>query len=433
MPEQIRRSAFKPLPITTLHQSNTKNLCQALALGLGFLTVASKYAHAEAKISGYVELSGASSTAPSTWNGARGVGVLGTGDGAAGEARVAFDFSGDSRFSAHLGGLVRASSARDQGRKAGLLDAYFDYGDLVDDGFRIRTGFAFAGSSFENVEAHWQTPYTLSLSALNSWIGEEFRPLGITASKRFDTEALGSVDLSASVYGGNDSSAALLAWRGFAVHNRLSVLGETLPLLNLPSLQAPSPSGFAGQRDDGSKPFGADLDQRPGFALRARSSLNNGAHINVFFTDNRGDRELHSGEYAWHTRFGLLGFDFPLSDSTTLVGEVLHGRTNMGFPPGANVAFDFNAAYLLASHALDAWTLSARVESFHINELDRSAGEQNTQNGNGITFAALRNMGDWRVGVEAQYFDITRPGNSTFLATPNQGGTLVRILARRYF
>lgn len=396
------------------------------SLALAFSTGA----NAEILTSGYVELGASASNAENAWI-TGGSGTLGKGDGASGEARIGFEFKNEGRFSAHLSLLGRAGSATDLGRKLGVVDAYFDYGDLAQDNFRIRTGLGFSGSSFENVEDFWQTPYTLSFSALNSWIGEEFRPLGITATKRFTQDSGASFDFSTTIYGGNDSSAALLAWRGFAIHDRLSVFGETLPLLALPSLR--DSGAFRFQGDDGSQPFGKDLDGRPGYALRARQSFVSGGHVNAYFTDNRGDRDLHGDEYAWHTRFGILGFDHPLGDAWTLLGEWMRGRTNMGFPPGPNVSFGFDAAYLAASRSVGLWTITGRAEAFHINELDRSVAERNTQNGTGATIAALRNAGEWRLGIEAQYFDIRRPGNFEFSAPVQQGGTQLRLLARRYF
>ncbi len=385
-------------------------------------------ANAKITTSGYIELGASASNAENAWN-TGGTGALGKGDGAAAEARIGFEFKNDSRFSAHVGVLARANSETDLAKKAGLLDAYFDYGDLAQDNFRIRTGLAFSGSSLENVEDFWQTPYALSLSALNSWIGEEFRPLGVTASRRFTQESGASFDFSTTIYGGNDTSAAILAWRGFAIHDRLSVFGEALPILALPSLH----TGFALQRDDGSQPFGGDLDGRPGFALRARQNFLGGGRISAYFTDNRGDRELHNDEYAWHTRFGILGFDQPFGDGWTLLGEWMRGRTDMGFGPGPNVSFDFDAAYLATSRNFGLWTITGRAEAFHINELDRSMAERNTQNGVGATFALIRNAAEWRLGLEAQYFDISRPGNIEFGAPTQQGGAQLRLLARRYF
>ena len=394
------------------------------------LLICTFHACAEVIWSGYAELSASAGNVPNAWIDA-GSGVVGTGDGVSAEARLGVQFRGESRFSAQLSGLARVGADQELGRHAGLLEAFVDYGDLSIDAFRLRSGLYFSGTSLENTEAFWQSPYTLSLSALNSWIGEEFRPLGVDFSRRFAGADQSGWDLSASVFGGNDTSAALLAWRGFAVHNRLSVFGETLPVLALPSLS--DPAGFFAQRRDGSQAFGPDLDGRPGFLLRARRNDARGGSFRLSFTDNRGDRFLYGDEYSWHTRFAIVGMEIPLNSEWSLLGEVMRGRTNMGFGPGANVSFDMDASYLLLSRAQTSWTYSVRLESFHLGELDRSIGELNSPNGNGVTFAALNNVGQWRFGLEAKYFDIKRAGNLEFAGDPNQGGYQLNLIARTYF
>lgn len=400
-------------------------------LWLAPLLAASTFcANAEVSWHGYAEINGRSTSGERNWI-EGGSQVLGAGDGVGAEARLGLELRGESRFSAHVSVLGHAGSSEDLGRKGGLLEAFVDYGDLVTDGYRVRTGLQFSGTSLENVEAFWQSPYTLSLSALNSWIGEEFRPIGIDVSRRFNAADGTSWDFAANLYGGNDTSAALLAWRGFAVHNRLSAYGEALPLMPLPSLQ--DPSAFGRQRPDGSQPLGPDLDGRIGYALRSRFNFVDGGGIRLAYTDNRGDRFLYNDEYSWHTRFAVLGFDYRLGNDWTLLGELMHGRTNMGFGPGANVSFDLDASYLLLSRAYQSWTYSVRLENFHLGERDRSVGELNSQNGNGITFAVINNLGDWRFGVEAQYFDINRPGNLEFAGDPDQGGSSLTLVARRYF
>lgn len=400
----------------------------AALLGL----IASTASNAEIAFTGYVEGSAAiSSSGPSWLDG--GGSVLGNGDGALLESRFGWDFAPtDSRWFASLSLLARADSNANAGRRVGLLEGFIDYGALDDDGFRVRVGQAFAGSSRENIEQFWQTPFTLSLSALNSWIGEEFRPIGVDFTHRWAASDGGAVDVSATLYGGNDTGPAVLAWRGFALHNRLTVYGEALPLLPLASLRAANQ--FGEQRSDGSQPFGPDLDGRAGFAVRARYDNGSGLRLSALVTDNRGDRDLHDGdEYAWSTRFGVAGFDWALTPEWTLLGELLHGRTLMGFPPGANVDFGFDAAYLLLSRRFAQWTISGRVEAFHISERDRSIAELNTQNGQALTLAVLREHGDWRFGVEATYADINRPGNLEFSNTTEQGGTQLLLSARRYF
>lgn len=148
------------------------------------------------------------------------------------------------------------------------------------------------------------------MSALNSWIGEEFRPIGLSVAKRF-RGASSQTDLEGAAYVGNDTGPAVLAWRGFALHQRLTVFGEALPVLPLQTiLNGP----FSAQRDDGTQPFVLDLDGRVGYALRMRHSVDDGATFSAFYTNKRGDQDLHNGdEYAWANRFGVVGFDWPIN------------------------------------------------------------------------------------------------------------------------
>lgn len=153
----------------------------------------------------------------------------------------------------------------------------------------------------------------------------------------------------------------LLARRGFAQHDRLSVLGEVLPL---PALDSLSDDGaFGHQRDDGTKPFGPDLDGRTGYAWRARYGDPHRFRVLATVSDNRGDRGLHRGEYAWRTRYALLG-EWQPGEHWTLAGEWIDGDSGMGLRTGPHVDPDFSAAYLLASWApADDWRWSARIEA----------------------------------------------------------------------
>lgn len=380
-----------------------------------------------AEVSGYLEFGASTADAERIWTDG-GVATTGRDDGLFAEARLGVEQRAlDDRVLVFASLLARS----DEGRQAGLIEAFVDVGRLSDEGYRLRLGQAFAGTSRENIEAFWQTPYTLSLSALNSWIGEEFRPIGMELTRRI---ALGerTLDLAVAGYVGNDTGPAALAWRGFALHNRLSLYGEALPLLPLPSLG--DAQRFGAQRTDGTQPFGPDLDGRIGYALRGRFDTGQGLRLSAYYTDNRGDQDLHSGdEYAWNSQFAVLGFDWQVSERWTLLGEALHGDTLMGFPPGPNVNIGFDAAYLLLSFQDGPWTWSGRIEAFHIGEKDRSSGELNTQDGRALTLAVLREWSNWRIGAELLLSDITRPGNVEFAGNTDQGGVQAMLLARRYF
>jgi hypothetical protein len=393
------------------------------------------FAHAQWRTDGYLQLQAAQQRTDARnapWQ-SGGLNVQGFGRGAEAEARFGLHYDNQAQeglsLRAHISGLARAATETDLGRGAGLLEAFVDLGDLDIQGWRLRLGQSFAGTSQENVESFWQTPHSLSLSALNSWIGEEFRPIGLGLSKRWlGTEH--SYDLEAQVYQGNDTGPAVLAWRGFALHNRLSVYGEALPLPPLQTLA--DGTAFGAQRDVGTQPFGPDLDSRLGYSLRWRAR-GESLSYSLFATNNRGDQDLHDGdEYSWRNRFVLGGLSWQIDQDWSLLAETLHGRTNMGFAPGPNVQAAYRAHYLMLSRSWDSYTASVRLDDFRVRELDFTA-EANSQAGKALTLALLRQLGNVRFGIEYQFADINRPANAEISRDTRQGGSQLQLLARWYF
>lgn len=350
-----------------------------------------------------------------------------------------------ARLSAHLGLnwqpslewelMLHARADSDAERDAqalGLVEAYVARNVFLDNGssLRFRAGQFFLPSSREAIDPLWQSRYQLSLSTLNSWIAEEYRPLGLDAAWRNHPESDLETELGLTAFGGNDSSGALLAWRGFASHDRLSVLGEVLPLPPLPTLD----DGFAGQRDDGSKPFGPDLDGRVGYAARARFGLRERFRVLASLNDNRGDRALHRGEYAWATRFWQFGAEWWLNESWTLAAEHLQGETGMGMTSGPRVDIDYRSTYVLAAWQFHPeWRASARWERFAIEDRD-GVQEDNTDRGQGPTITLLYHPNEhWRFGLEWQHLN-TRHAASPLLGIDTEtGGQVVRAEARFLF
>ncbi|MBL0042344.1 MAG: hypothetical protein IPP28_15210 [Xanthomonadales bacterium] len=329
--------------------------------------------------------------------------------------------------------LVRGDAAG-RGEHAGLVEAYAErtmfFGN--DQRLRLRAGQFFLPTSREAVDPLWQSRYTLGLSALNSWIAEEARPIGLDLSWRSPAESAREWELAATGVIGNDSSGALLAWRGFAQHDRLSVLGEVLPL---PALDSLSDDGaFGHQRDDGTKPFGPDLDGRTGYAWRARYGDPHRFRVLATVSDNRGDRGLHRGEYAWRTRYALLGGEWQPGEHWMLAGEWIDGDSGMGLRTGPHVDLDFSAAYLLASWAPDDdWRWSARIERYEIIDRDAVA-EDNSDDGHTLTLSLLHGFaGNWRAGLEWLHGDSVHAASAMINQTDDTGGDLWRIELRRSF
>jgi hypothetical protein len=128
---------------------------------------------------------------------------------------------------------------------------------------------------------------------------------------------------------------------------RLSVAGETLPLPPLPTL---APGGaFGEQLAAGTRPID-EQDGRLGWHVRGRWSREGTGLLQAAWTDTRGDRELHAGQYAWATRFASLAAELRLG-SFRLVAEGLAGDTGMGIVSGPHVDLRIRAAYALVTFA----------------------------------------------------------------------------------
>src|SRR5688572_21489069 len=186
-----------------------------------------------------------------------------------GVAQLGFDWTPSRYFDVHVSGAAHDDDA-------GLVEAFADarlfFGN---DELQIRAGQFFLPSSRENKGELWTSPYSVSFSALNTWIAQEVRPIGVDVEWRHTLGSGHALTTAATAFRGNDSMGALLGWRGWTIGSRLSTYGEVLPLSPLDTLQ----TFFADQRDDGTKLFGEDLDGNTGFVARVCYSIPQRANI----------------------------------------------------------------------------------------------------------------------------------------------------------
>jgi hypothetical protein len=281
-----------------------------------------------------------------------------------GIAQVSADWTPSLHFGAHVHGIARHEPSTYGGERGGLVEAYVD---ARIGGLTLRGGQFFLGTSRENVDLLWNSPYTIHYSALNSWIAEEFRPVGVDASYK-----AGLFTIGATAFKNNDTMGTILAWRGWDVGSRLSVYDETLPIS--------VPSAFVFQMP-GTRPFEKDLDGRLGHSERIRYGSSDRGLIQLTHVDNRGDRARYGAEYAWDTRFNIAGAQFGNVDTTMFATEYLWGSTAMGFRPKPVVEAKISSAYVLVSHVYGKNRFSARYELF--NMLDRAHAVSETYDEHG--------------------------------------------------
>ncbi len=335
-----------------------------------------------------------------------------------GQLHLGLDWRPGSIWLVRASGVVQGEPDASLGQRAGVVEAFVQAQPDITarTQLRVRGGLFFPQTSLENVDRLWQSPYTVTLSAWNTWIGEEVR-LGGLETAWILQGARDRVELAGTAFGANDASGALVAWRGFALGDRLTTIGEVLPLPPLTTLE---PGGaFAAQRDDGTRPVD-ELEGRVGWQARARYSREGRIRVQAAFTDNRGDRALHRGQYAWRTRFGQAGLEMNLGPDVTFVAEGALGETGMGLPaPNMRVDLRFRTGYALLSWNRGPVRVSGRVEAFDNEDRDGVA-EPNEEDGWALTGAvfwqATRLL---RVGAEYLTVRAQRPAAAFSGADPD--------------
>ena len=257
------------------------------------------------------------------------------------QLQVGIDWSASPLWKAHVH-LLGRSDADDRSRRgtAGVVEAYVEANlHPNEDRLRIRAGSFFLPTSRENVDALWESPYTITSSALNSWLGEELRPIGVDASY-FRGRAFGG----ATLFRGNDTFGALPVARGWSLRDHWTLLGEWIPV---------DPEYFTS--------VSAETDHRLGWSARGGW---NGPHLLVQLThiDNRSDGLDYGRLFNWGTRFDIASAEYTHGD-WLVAGEAGWGPTFL-VVEGERYTNDLYATYVLVSRALPRGRASIRVDAY---------------------------------------------------------------------
>lgn len=386
------------------------------------------------EITGSLSARGVNATGPESWL-ASGFGRLDSGADRShllGVAHMGLDWQPARWLELHVSGTGRRAPEEEGGTSAGLVEAYaaLRY-EIALDELQLKAGSFFLPTSRENVDNHWTSPYTIHFSALNTWIAHEVRPIGADLQYRHTTNAGHAITGGVTAFRGNDTMGTLLGWRGWTVGDRIVPYGEVLPLPPLGSLADDGP--FWRQRDDGTQPFGPDLDGRTGYSARLRYRVPERGLLQYTWVDNGGDRALYGDEYSWDTRFHLISAELGDRERLLLASEVLRGETNMGlaFP---SVGAGFQAAYLLISQKAGRNRWTARYDLFSTEERDNTTAEQNDESGRSWTLTWMFDVTP-RIRAAAEFTQVTgnRPAASQYGFEPSTTGHSVTFEVRYAF
>jgi hypothetical protein len=185
---------------------------------------------------------------------------------------------------------------------------------------QVRFGAFYPSFSLENGDRGWQSPFTYSYSAINTWLGEEIRPIGAEWSLRRRFEGFHSnheIKVFAAGFYGNDPAGTLLFWRGWGLHDRQSRLGDELKIPPRPFTTQPQ----------GLEPF-METDHRPGVYAGVEWRYARRALVQLAHYDNRADPfSFSDGQWGWGTDFEHLAVQVALPAQLGLVVQAMAGTT----------------------------------------------------------------------------------------------------------
>jgi hypothetical protein len=297
---------------------------------------------------------------------------------------------GDLRLDDALSFIGVARAEPEQRTGLDLLEGYFSWHPAAVGPWTwsLKTGAFFPTISLENDDLGWTSPYTLTPSAINSWIGEELRTIGSEAILRYDTQTFGTLSFTGALFCCNDPAGVLIADRGWAMDDRPSGLFSDVRL--------PDATVRLFHFDEDRTPLFDEIDGRPGWYAGLSWQMSGIAKLTVLRYDNEGDPFSRSGEYsAWDTRFWSYGAKGGWDD-LVLIAQGLQGQTVIGTHAGISYTF-FQSAFLLASYDLDElglenWRMSLRGDVFETRHPGLSLMNED---GDASTFALSWQGLDW--------------------------------------
>jgi len=271
----------------------------------------------------------------------------------------------------------------------GLTEAFISYKSLPNqNGWRIKskTGIFYPNISLENIATAWSTPYTLTSSSLNNWVGEELRHSGVQLS----LDKLGKFSKSShnfsfdlALFQNNDTTGAMLSWHGWTIGNRQTLLHEKLVVQPFSARE----ETLSAQADN-SDPF-IELDNRWGAHFTSSWKYHNYLTVSGGIYDNNADASIvKSGQYTWDTKFKHIGIKYNFNKRIQLISQYMAGSTFMQSPYGDKVVEnDFSNGFIMLRYLQNKNQYALRAEEFSVTDFDSTVGDNNNEYGKSITLS----------------------------------------------
>jgi len=367
-----------------------------------------------------------------------GLGKTRYGGSAGGNARVVPRAEGALLIQPKLGFDLTADiilTANDQQKSAlDVMEAFLQYKPAPTGNFgtRARLGAFFPPISMENTGFAWTSPYTLTSSAINSWVGEELKTIGGEGTLFYQTEDV-ELGVTGAIVADNDPAGTMLAWRGWSFSDREAGLLDQLKLAKIRIIR---PTGALFEQAPTNAPFD-EIDNRIGYYVGTSLVHTDYGTLQAMWYDNRAnDKALKDGQWAWHTKFWSAGYRVELPGEIDFIAQAMRGDTTVVTlrpPTGPIVDTEFWSAYALLSKAWGQHRVSFRFDRFGASDQDRFP-DLNNEHGTGLTFSYIfRPVENHRLTLEALNVRSDRPERA-FLGLPvHSNETLFQASYRIFF
>lgn len=339
------------------------------------------------------------------------------------------------RFSWSLSGTVVGLVQGGDRYEAGLSEAFLTYKPLSGGPVRFsaRAGLMWPPVSLEHGGPEWAVTDTITPSAINSWMGEEVKVLGLELSGRAQ---LGNHALTATLAGfdANDTAGTLLAFRGWAMHDRKSLAFRNQPL--------PELNEFIEYVQPRYTHPVLDVDhgflKRPGYYAKLGWEPPIPVRIELFHYDNNADPEKANAdlEWGWRTRFDNIGLVIEPADGWQLRAQGLSGHTEMGIEVNERywVETRFRSAFLMLTRQFERGSVSSRVDLFDARNRGTELTAEDDEDGWAATLAARREIGEMFTALaEFVHIESTRDARIRSGLSPKQTQDQLQLALRLHW
>ena len=187
----------------------------------------------------------------------------------------------------------------DPDHELSFTELYWRYRPIPNSQWRAdyRVGSFYAPLSLENRGPLWTSSYNISPSVINSWIGEELRTLGVQGRWTLQGKHRGSPNdftITSALFAANDTTGALLAWRGWVKSDRQTGIGQSLPLQSLPTFNE---GNVFDQQHQETYPF-REIDHRLGFYVGTEWKHRKKLRLSLLYYDNQADSTVSRSDGA---------------------------------------------------------------------------------------------------------------------------------------